>query len=153
MGCGSKYAYLVQAAGRTKAKPFDNWCNVEDAQAWYSQAQSVRQMVQIAIAGKTLPSQLSAQIEAYKNATAKLPKPSQTMAFGFGGCSEAVNAAITNIELGACMLEQIEGAGAAVHVPGSTLPPSSSIFDFTGPLTGIAGMIAIYFLVQALEKR
>jgi len=158
--CGSKYAYLVQAAGgRTKAVPFNHWCNVEDAKAWHAQAKHVRQLVRNALKGASLPGPIAQQVNTYQSAADSLPEPSELMAFGFGGCGEAVNAMVLNIESGACVLEMIETENIPVVAPGSNLPaPESSGGGFFDNLVGgaavgsIGTLILIYFAAKALDR-
>ena len=116
--CGEHFADLVRAGGRTETNRFGAWCNVEDAQAWHSQAENVLGMVKRAVASTTIPAGLSAKVEAYNADFDALPTPSQFMAFGFGGCSDAVAKSVAFIERGGCLLELLEGAGAEMDITG-----------------------------------
>jgi len=149
--------HLVQAAGgRSRAAPYGSpgiWCNEEDATAWWVQVQTVAQMVTDAsrsIEPKDVPPELS----AYKSGLAKLEEPSKFMAFGLGGCGEAVASYIASIEHGACMLDLLAAAGATTMAPDIGPPPAAWFDQFTGGAGSVLAGAGLLFLAYlAFQNR
>lgn len=144
MACGASYEYLVQAAGgRSRSKPYDStlgmqlWCNEPDAQAWYAQASHVFHLQRAAwntlmahaneVQDWTLTRNIEPSASAYESEFFGLKEPSFWMGFGAGGCADAVQSYISNIDTGKCVLERLNQAlakvGKGTVEPGDAPPP------------------------------
>lgn len=167
-GCGANYLHLVQAAGGlTKQFPHGEmapgtgipslWCSEPQAQAWAAQAKHIFGLVRAAwdalMAAEnkardwTQTTAVRASVTAYEKDYADLPAPSFWMAFGLGGCADAVARMIANIENGACQLDllnrALQNVGAGV-VPGPFAPPpGTGFFDVQG--IGLLVLAALAF--------
>lgn len=153
-GCtGRHYAALVQAVGgRSKTWPYGVpglWCNVVDAEAWFAQVHAVEGMINAAAPGAIGADFPTAMAAAYANQIKALDDPDWYMAFGAGGCAEAVSAMISNIEFGACLLEKLEEAGGASVVPSVPTPeaPGEQMLN-----TGLIVAGVVMALVIAARK-
>lgn len=177
-GCGEAYANLVQASGgRTPEFPHGQlvpgsgvpslWCNQTDADAWYSQARHVFGLVRGAW-NALMEAENKAQnfdasravrdsVTSYETEHGRLKEPSVWMAFGAGGCSQAVADYIANIRNGACQLDLLNQAlqrvGASPMPSPYVTPPSPGPFDVTG-IAGIGlALLAIFALSQWGRRR
>ena len=164
MACGDKYSHLLRASGeRTVDSPFSTWCNEPDAEAWYGQATYVKKLqreawnalMRIENEKGVYPetAKLRAPSDAYEANYDGLPQPSAWMAFGMGGCAEAIQEMIGNIRQGACVLEKLNDAlvayGSGAIDPGAVkngAPSSSWVPGALGGLAllGVGGTIAYY---------
>ena len=155
--CGAKYANLVQASGgRSKAAPYGSpgvWCNQVDAQAWLAQVKAVAGYVKTA-ARSIEPAKRPAAIASYFSAVEQLPQPSAWMAFGAGGCGEAVGQYIASIEQGACVLEQLDALGGTAIVPDLPPPAKSATDQIAAGISSVAiGAAVLMFALAAMKKK
>lgn len=149
--CGQSFAHLVQAQGRTKSNATGNWCNEEDAKAWLGQAHRVAAMVREAASRGGMPADWQRDAAAYLGRVAELPESSFTMAFGMGGCGEAVDAAVGSIEEAACLLERAQAAGSDYQPPGIDAPAPASGWGLAGASTG--ALIAVLLVLWMMRGR
>jgi hypothetical protein len=84
------------------------------------------------------PKDVPPELAGFVSALSKLKEPSAFMAFGMGGCGEAVNQYIAAIELGACMLEIVTAAGASPIVPGIGPVPETASEQLTAGISSLA---------------
>lgn len=162
--CGESYAasLFVASGGRTIEDPYDKpWCGETDAEAWKAQADHVFSLVRAgwnALMGLANERRdwsetqaLDASVTAYETEHGALPEPSFWMAFGAGGCGEAVATMHANIRTGACVLERLNAAigrlgGAAIDVPYQEQPTDGGLLGVLGPGIVVAGLVALFFL-------
>lgn len=148
--CSGKYSYLVQAAdGRSKSWPYGKpgiWCNEVDAEAWYAQVKYVRGLCKAAVQ-QVHPDQRPVDLmNLYDDQWETMDDPDWYMAFGLGGCSEAVSSMIANLETGACLLEVLEGVGSTLPIP-STPPPSDPTSTLTDTSLLFGGLALLGLLI------
>ena len=155
--CGSKYANLVQASGgRSKAAPYGSpgvWCNQVDAQAWLAQVKAVAGYVMTA-ARSLEPAKRPPSLASYFSTVEQLPQPSAWMAFGAGGCGDAVGQYIASIEQAACVLEQLDALGGAAIVPDLPPPPKSMTDQISAGISSVAiGAAVLMFALAAMKDK